>query len=549
MPKLVVISGLNAGRSFALSARETLIGRDSACEIPLSGHTVSRRHARVIRDDGKWLIEDLQSVNGTWLNGARIEKRTPLADQDQIGIYDTVMMFSDGSDTVAAKVSDLRAKAENETPSSTNIVSSLELGDEHQPTVGNAEDKLNAILEITRSLSGQLNRETLLARSLEALFRIFPHTDRGYILQEVPGGGLHPVAIQQEGDSDTINPAGGEIANRVMSEGAAFLSSDTVNDKRIQELSESIFEEGIRSVMCAPLVGPSRSPLGVIHLETSNPHVPFTQDDLAVLAAVGVMAGQVLEYSRLHKDLVELERQRSAMHMAHEVQMQSLQEKPPVVPGYEFFHQYDAADSVAGDYYEYVPLSDGRLAIVIGDVAGKGVSAALLVARLLSEVRYALQTNKSLVDAVSSLNRLLFERKFSVFVTALVMVLDPRENTLTLVNAGHMDPFHRLAGSGEVRELTIEQQGLPLVVRRESNYTETTVRLEPGDVVLAFTDGVTDAQNAAGEVFGLENTRKVAIESDNQARHMGRALSSAIRTFKAGHAASDDVCIVCIARN
>lgn len=546
MPSIIIYSGHNAGATYSLRARETILGRDISSDIPLKGHTISRKHARIIRSGDEWEIEDLGSVNGTWLNGEKITKRTPLRDQDQIGVYDTILIFNAGEDTVSAKLSDL--KQQTLPARSANIVTSLDVRDADSTYTGNAETKLNAILEITRSMSGQLKRETLLGRILESLFRIFPQADRGYILQETTDGKLHPVAIQQEGESDTINPAGGEIANRVMEEGVAFLSADAVNDQRIKELSESIFEEGIRSIICAPLMGPSHVPLGVIHLETSSPEQPFTQDDLAVLAAVAIMGGQALEYSRLHKDLVELERNRTQLKLAHDVQMQSLQENPPTLKGYEFFHYYDPADSVAGDYYEYVELKDGRLAIALGDVAGKGVSAALLVARLLSEVRYVIQTQSDPADAITELNGLLIERGFSSFVTVLLLVLDPQEHAVTIVNAGHMNPVH-ISANGAVTDLTEDQQGLPLSVSRDSRYAATKIRLESGDSILAFTDGVTDALNPAGQSFGIDATRKVAAESDQHARHKGRALASAIRAFKSGHPAADDVCIVCFSRN
>lgn len=549
MPSIIIYSGHNAGETYSLRSRETIIGRDASADIPLKGHTISRKHARIVRQDDSWEIEDLGSVNGTWLNGEQIAKRTPLRDQDQIGIYDTLLLFSVGNDTVSAKLSELKQHALSDPAKSANIVSSLDIRDHDSSYAGNAADKLNAILEITRSMSGQLKRDALLSRILESLFRIFPQADRGYILQESSEGKLHPVAIQQEGESDTINPAGGEIANRVMEEGVAFLSADAVNDKRIEELSESIFDEGIRSVICAPLMGPSHVPLGVIHLETSNHAQPFNQDDLAVLASVAIMGGQALEYSRLHKDLVELERNRTQLKLAHDVQMQSLQQTTPDLPGYEFFHHYEPAESVAGDFYEYVELSHGRMAIALGDVAGKGISAALLVARLLSEVRYVLQTHDDPAEAITKLNALLIDRKFSSFVTLLLLMVDPRDHSIAIVNAGHMNPFHIAIGGSQTTELTQEQQGLPLVASRDSRYAATKIVMNPGETVLAFTDGVSDAMNPAGETFGIEAIKTVAAESDYHARHKGQALASAIRTFKSGEEATGDVCIFCISRN
>jgi len=337
MASLEIISGLNAGKVFALTDREMTVGRDVTCGIVLPYRTVSRSHARIMRMPDGYYIEDLQSVNGTAVNNKRIDRRTRLKHGDRVAVHDIILAFSDPEESYdSTVVVPVRPAAQQSPPppatpqasapserSSEHIVSSLDArsGAELRAEL-NAAVKLKAILDITHNLGSTLDTDAVLPRILDSLFRIFPQTDRGYILQmDARQGELVPKAIKhRSGDSDTISPISGTVAARVMTERTAFLSGDAPNDDRLEDMNHSIFEHQVRSVMCAPLMGPSHTPLGVVHVETSDARHVFTQQDLDVLVSVALLAGQAVEYAQIHHSLLDLDRQKRDLAMAKEVQ-------------------------------------------------------------------------------------------------------------------------------------------------------------------------------------------------------------------------------------
>lgn len=579
MASLEIVSGLNAGQVYPLEEREIIVGRDVTCGIVLPYRTVSRAHARIIRMPDGYFIEDLESVNGTAVNGKAIRRRTQLVHRDRVRIHDIVLAFLDeeaANDSTAIVPAPPLPRAEPAPAAggvatavlprslstaqrtaadkqlSDRIVTSIDArsGAEKRLEI-NAHVKLRAVLEITKNLGSTLDTDTVLPKLLESLFRIFPQTDRGYILQvESSTQELVPKAIKHRtGETDTISPISGTVAARVMGERAAFLSGDAINDERLEEMNHSIFEQQVRSVMCAPLMGSSHQPVGVIHVETSDARHVFGQQDLDVLVSVAFLAGQAVDYAKMHGQLLELDRKKRDLSMAQEVQMHFLPGHRPNVDGYKFFDFYRAADQVAGDYFDYIELPDGRLALVVGDVAGKGVSAALLMARLCSDVRYALLTAPSPAEALRRLNeQLCMRRGDGAFVTMVVCLLDPSEHTVTIVSAGHAAPLLRRASSRRVESVAYDSAGLPLGVNRAAHYDQTVVQLEPGDVIVCFTDGVNEAMNNADQTYGLEAVREVIARAPTDCQHVGQALVADVRGFSEGRLQSDDICLLCFSR-
>ncbi len=554
MPKLVIQAGMNSGATFEISGREMLIGRDIECNIYLKSRTVSRRHARLVKVEEQWSIEDLQSVNGTAVNGQDVRGRQVLHDGDLIEIHDIVMVYR----------ADAAAEARlTEPPKSTTVKN------RHSPTIlaaiaangapteerKNSAAQLQAMLDITHSLGSSLDMNTVMEKILDSLFHIFPHADRAYILEQDENGELQPHWIKHSSDaSDTISPVTGSIAARVQAEQTAFLSRDAAADERLQAMkrgkpdpSSSIYDDHARSIMCAPLMGPRRKSLGVIHIESNDIREPFEQEDLDVLVSVALLAGQAVDYATAHRAEIALERHNRELDLAREVQLTFLPPTRPEVDGYTFFEHYSAAKTVAGDYYDYLELPDGRLAIVQGDVAGKGMPAALLMARLCSDVRYWLLSEPTAADAVTRLNQQLCGNRYGTFVTMVVLVLDPYGHQLTIVNAGHMNPLLRRT-CGTLEELTASSLGLPLGVTATRGYEAEQIELQPGEMLTLFTDGLTDTCNPAGEMFAMAAIREHFARPFSSAVHAGNSMISAMQHFAAGRPQTDDVCLICVAR-
>jgi serine phosphatase RsbU (regulator of sigma subunit) len=239
------------------------------------------------------------------------------------------------------------------------------------------------------------------------------------------------------------------------------------------------------------------------------------------------------------------------------------------VPGYELFDYYKPAEAVGGDYFGYTPLPDGRLAIAVGDVAGHGVPAALLMARLCSEARYCLVTNRLPADAVQSLNHQLSRHGFSYFITFLLCVLDPLRHELTIVNAGHMPPLLRRHGSGQIETLGTEITAPPLGIDQNLAFSQASVALEPEDLVMLYTDGVSESPNLVGSRYGVERIREVCAQSTDPRSLVENLLANLHAfsftrsvdatgafsverlvnpTISQGAAQEDDICIVAFRR-
>lgn len=561
---LKVHSGESAGKVHELNLDQAVLGRNTFCDIVIPMHSISRQHARIVREGERFFVEDMGSLNGTFVNGNRISGRVELNDNDRIHLYEVLLSFHSGktpsvsTETAVTSHGMTLPKFDPLAPSvmseeekrPTMIVNTLDATLEPRVDVG-SEEKLRAVLGITRNLGMSLALDEFLPNILDSLFEIFPQAERGYVLlADRPDGQLMPAAIKdrrsESGSSLTLAPISRTIAARVMSEGKAILSTDADDDP---ELASSILDESVCSMMTVPLVGPSRKSVGIIHIDTTDAQRRFTQDDLEVLISVATVAGQAVEHARVHQASLKLDRRERELSTAREVQLHFLPQKRPDVAGYKFFDYYRAADDVGGDYFGYVAMPDGRWAIAVGDVSGKGVSAALMMARLCSEVRYCLVTSASPVDAVTRLNRDLIDPTLDDrFVTFLLGVIDPAKHTLTVVNAGHMPPIVRRWTSGVVEQIGIQEAGPPMGFDPSSKFLAATIAIEPGDSVVMYTDGISEATNADEQVYGIKRVCKTIAGGPTDVERLGQLLLDDVDRFAAGQPQTDDICLLIFGR-
>ena len=541
---------------FELVSEQSIVGRENFCDIVIPSHTVSRQHARITRIDDAYYLEDLSSLNGTFVNGQRVDMRMRLHDQDRIHIYEIPAVFHDRSpsEVEQARLVDTPAEGAPGLDTERDGIGVARLLETEKPAaaVDNAlQARVRATQHITAALEASLELDELLPKILDTLFEIFPQAERGYLLlAEEPDGHLVPRAIKHRqaatGLSMTFGPISRRTVARVMSDGESVL----ISDEQTADTSQSVFDFRLLSMICVPLLGPSRQPLGIIYIDTNDPQRQFTREDLEVLGTVATVAGQAVEYAGEQPAGRVANRHERDLGTARQVQLHFLPQRPPEVPGYDFFDYYLAADEVGGDYFGYVPLADGRLALAVGDVEGKGVAAALLMAQLCAEVRFCLTTSKSPAAAVEQLNRSLSAENLGYrFITFVLCVLDPRTHTLTIVNAGHMPPLRRLGKSRTVEELGVDDGGLPLGCDLEKGYRQTEIKLEPGDAVVVYTDGISEAMNPAGELFGSAAIRRELARSSAQLEQLGENLLHAIESFVQDQKQNDDICLVCFARN
>jgi serine phosphatase RsbU (regulator of sigma subunit) len=313
-------------------------------------------------------------------------------------------------------------------------------------------------------------------------------------------------------------------------------------------MAQSIADFSIRSMICAPMISTGGEPLGVIQIDTLNQKSRFTDEDLEVLAGVASHAAVAIDNAKMHEQMIEQRAMERDLELARRMQRALLPAQPPQVPGYYFFDYYQSARQVGGDYYDYVALPGGRFAVIVGDVAGKGVSAALLMARLSSDVRFLLASEPDPAVAVQKINTGFANADWQdKFVTMIVTIVNPETHEMLLVNAGHMAPLLRRRG-GRVEELGEEAAGLPLGVSDECPYALLRHQLEPGDFVTIFTDGFSEAMNADRELYGLERLSKQVSSPAVRMEDLGQYILDDVRQFVGGFAQSDDMCLACFGR-
>jgi sigma-B regulation protein RsbU (phosphoserine phosphatase) len=239
------------------------------------------------------------------------------------------------------------------------------------------------------------------------------------------------------------------------------------------------------------------------------------------------------------------------LQIAQQVQLSFLPKSVPTVVGYDFAAHYEPALAVGGDYYGFIPMPDGRLAVAVGDVAGKGVSAALMMAKLSSEARYCMHTEGDPARAVCKLNDLLAEytAQADKFVTLALAVLDPSRHGVSLVSAGHPSPLLiRRGAAGPIEVVPKREAGMPLGISPGSAYTAVELGLEPGDSLLLFTDGVTDSESVQKKQFGLDGLHGVLRGGVPGPKGMIDGLLRAVQTHAAGNEPFDDITMVSLGR-
>ena len=413
----------------------------------------------------------------------------------------------------------------------------------------NAETKLKALLEINNNLGSAISVDQVLPKVLDSLFKVFLQADRGFIvLREREKGPLVPKAVKhRRADAEETIRISRTIVNQVMEAKEAILSADAASDERFDS-SQSIADFRIRSMMCAPLLDSTGRALGAIQIDTLDQRSRFTNDDLEVLASVASQAAFAIENAQLHESAMRQQAFERDLQLAHKVQQGFLPSAPPVVAGYDFFDFYEPANQVGGDYFDYVALTGGRMAMVLADVSGKGISAALLTAKLSSEARYCLASEPTPAEAMNRLNAAFSASGWEDrFVTMVIAVLDPHKNQVWLVNAGHMAPYLRHA-DGRIEEVGAEVAGVPLGVDGDYQYEQFTFDMQPGDSVTIFTDGLSEAMNADNDLYGLARLQERLAEPADGVRQLGTQLLADVKEFVGEREQSDDMCLVCFGR-
>jgi serine phosphatase RsbU (regulator of sigma subunit) len=434
----------------------------------------------------------------------------------------------------------------------------FEMGSRPRPMKARPEEKLNAILEMNRAVAGVLHVEVLGQRSLKVLQSLFPQVEWLFLILVDPETGLRVARAYRANlrrrleASSPVTPDEARrhidwtIVEQVLANAMPVLGLGCGMEDNLP-VDDSIDLGGTRSVMCSPLLVSVGTLMGVFQLQAGVPR-PFWPADLDLLTAVASQAAIAIEKATLHQSLLERERLDFDLMLVEQLRKRFLPQSVPKIPGYEFFAHFEPANEVRGDYYDFVPLPGNRWAVALGDVAGKGLPAALVAAKLALDTRTCILTENGPGAAVGALNHLLFAAGVDErFITLCLSILDESSRTLTLCSAGHPPILIRRA-SGKVEEFGVDIAGFPLGIIPDPDYRQFDVGLEKGDVVVVYSDGVTDSRNPPEELYHTrDNPRllRLLAETSGGPVIVGRAILEHIHKFSAGRAQVDDLTLVC----
>ncbi len=565
-PFLRRVGGHLGEQMYELEKDEVVIGRAGDCDIVLDPRGVSRRHAVIRREGPDCLLIDLASRNRTMLNEQQIEADRPyrLQTQDRINICDVEFVFY-----ATAPPEESPEKVVPVTDDGDATIHAMEDASSAGLNVhaASVQDKFQAIIEITQNLCHDLDIDTVGPKIVETLFKLFEQCERCFLILVDPKSESgqtklirkafkhrpprsqrdQPPNLQTNYYADeAVFSISRSIVDHVLVNKKAVLSKNAANDP-ILKPSESIDQLRIRSVMCAPLLTPDGRALGILQLDTSERR-QFDKPDLDLLTTVAGQAAIAIENTMLYQRELTTRILNRDLDLAQQVQRRFLPARPPEIAGFEFFAYYHPTYQVGGDYYDFFTLKDGRLGIALGDVAGKGIAAALMMAKYSGDSRLFSLTEPGPAAALAELNRKFCQDGHEDrFITTDLMVLDPERRILTLASAGHQPIMIRRA-DGQIEEIGDEIKGFPLGVMPETDYDQVDITLEAGDVVVVYSDGVTDARNTHEEIYDTKLNRRLlrrVADLKGRPRAVGQGILQDIREFSDGHDQADDITLVC----
>jgi serine phosphatase RsbU (regulator of sigma subunit) len=545
LPTLLVKDGPLAGRKFPLVGQMD-IGRASRCEIPIDDRTISRRHATVTVRTDSVILTDRDSQNGTAVNRRRISEPTRLFDGDEVRVGAVTLVFSDETHPKQPPSSGIRF-----VDSAPQVLASVPVADAGTSFVETNEtltpvlmrQRLEVLHDMAVVFHQTLDEDALLARVLEKVLAAVPDADRGFVVLVEDGGALRTAAVKlRSGRAEEDAPLSQTLIQDVVKSRRGIISADAQTDPRLMR-ADSIMSLDVRGVICVPMIADGEA-LGVVALDAART-AAFGKDELSLLASVAALAALALSKARLHRRLMAAEILERDLELAERIQSRFLPHEGPSIPGWEFTAHYRSALEVGGDYYDFVALPAGHLAVGIGDVSGKGISAALCMVRVAGEIRYRSAGRLEPAEVLRDTNRsLVQELEAGMFVTCLLVILDPESGEVSVASAGHLPPLVRRA-NGSIVELGIAKAP-PLGVVEAAVFKSRLHKLETGDVLVLYTDGITEAHGPTGALFGMERLLAAMAAAEPTPERVQRAILDAVSEFTAGEPPSDDVTLVCL---
>jgi serine phosphatase RsbU (regulator of sigma subunit) len=514
------------GRRLVVLDKPTFtIGRRSTSDLPLSDTEVSREHAEIAQVNGQYVVRDRGSKYGTYVNGTQITAEQPLSHGDRIRLGRT------GGAEVRFLIGDESAASEGS-------------------SIAGGFRQIASLLQSLQALGGARVLDDVLALVMDTAIEI-TGAERGFIMLADAKGHLEMKLARGQGKvslSGTTFERSHKIPEDVFTSGREKIVAD-LHDSDLAHAHQGTLALGIRHVLCVPLrivryvdrpaeVGDAKS-IGVLYLDSRVKGTLLSRTARTALETLAVEAAAAIDNARLYREAMEKARFAEELRIASEIQKALL---PAGHREGSFFDAYGESLScreIGGDFFDYMDLPDGRFGFALGDVAGKGAPAALLTAVLQGILTGQAAAMREPRETMARVNQGLLSRAVEArFATAFFGVLDA-QGRLAYCNAGHNPPFV-FSPDGAVQRL--ETGGLVLGLFASATYDQAVVQLSPGDTVVIFSDGVSEALNPAGEEFGDDriNTAVTAVLAQPP-REVLEALLRSVKAFAGSAAQNDDV--------
>jgi sigma-B regulation protein RsbU (phosphoserine phosphatase) len=562
MPDLIVKYPDRSPDTFPLGRLRITIGRSARNDLCIPDPFASRVHAEVRREGDQYILQDLGSANGTLYNGGTVEGAVPLNNGGRIQIGETEIVFNDGSigagmatmitDQQASPVPEATIAMNSADRTTSGLLEAIE-GARTQPDKDAApkhsvrqSDLLALISKVGVTLLASATLNETLQQVASLVFEAVP-AERCCIMMRDEGSEELKVAVarlrDRQGDIGEIRVSR-TIMEEVVGQGKSVLTADAQQDPRL--MSSTMTLQGIRSVLAVPL-GVGEKVFGIIYADSPIAESRFTEDHLKVLTTLSSVAAIRVENARLMEEQIERERLEQELQLASEIQQRFQPTHAPQVPGYEMQGISFPCYEIGGDYYDFIKREDGRLIITLGDVSGKGTAAALLMSSLHAAVHAQAASHNSLAATISAVNNYLADNTpANRFVTLFYAELDPQTGGLSFINAGHNPPLIvHAAGTTE----NLAAGGLPLGIRPDADYREGRTQLQHSDVLVIYSDGVSEAVSPQGEEFGTQRLYDVVSRNlEASAAGIRDRIEAALTKWAQGTPAADDITLVIVKR-
>ncbi len=554
-----------------LERMKLTIGRSSRNDICISDPFASRLHAEIRRENDQVLLMDNGSANGTFVNGRRVTGTVLLNVGDMVRIGETEIEYTSGEqDLLSGATVYLAGPAGASLPADTitspipsrstnDLISSIRSGamsGESQSSSGaraarQAEtpgrNLLSIVSQVGIALLPRTTLEDTLKMTIDLVFQAIP-AERGFLFLKEGGDLSCKIA---RGASESALPSSSQvqlsrsITNKVISEGASVLTSDAMHDPRFQA-QQSVVLSQIRSVMAVPLASGEET-FGMIYVD--NPfHNRFKEEDLKVLTTIASVASIKIENERLLEERLEKRRMEEELKVASEIQMRLQPFAPPKIDGWDMTGVSFPCREIGGDYYDFIHRKrDNRVVLAVGDVSGKGTGAALLMSSVHAAVRAQSQTRSTISEVMSEINEYIFENSPpNKYLTLFYGELDPQTGALAYSNGGHNAPM-LVRNTAEVERL--DKGGLPIGMMQGVKYQQGSVEFNVGDVLVIYSDGITESVNERDEEFDEDRLIEVLKNSLNRsASGIRDRIDEALSRFVGTAAPVDDMTLMIIKR-